>query len=150
MPKDITIDLEKTNRAWLESIGGMKLTVQPSPFDVPQTIRIKEPAKPWLRSKRLVINFEYLAREPVENRVIGSGLRASVGKTSHRFYSLSIDPTVVPERSRTSPDRLSNWLASAVRRFSYRYPDSHRRQNYLLTRKAIHEAGQAVFELIQP
>jgi len=143
----LRLNYAQLNRPWTEEVGGLMLSVQPSPFDVPRTVRFSSRARRWLRPSKRTISFEYLGHEPVITRAALPGLRVVLGQSSHRIYGLNIDIDQVPQQSRSSASEFSSWITKGLRALPKTFRTDLRARNYLLAEEVIHETRDQIFEL---
>jgi hypothetical protein len=148
MTKRFSLNIDELNRPWREQLGGVRISVQPSPFDVPNTIHFSTAAKHWLQPRQYHIQFEYVGNEPLMTRPLKHGLRVTIGKASRRLYGLTINLDAIPPQSKRSPNEFLRWLTDAIRSYSEKYPDAHRTRNYVLAEEALQQAGEELFELV--
>jgi len=76
-----------------------------SPFDVPKSIV----ASYSLEKKLLDVHFKYITNESCRNMLLQHGIRASIGKNSHRLYALSL-----PMREPADSRFILNSVTSAI------------------------------------
>src|SRR5262245_14607976 len=106
-----------------EKVSGADVEVALSPFDVPTAARsYRDP------DSRFVIEFKYLSEGEPREELREGDVTVSMGKTSHRLYSLIVDMRALPEsdsiallraRFKRVIDRLSGAQPSKVRSGSY-------------------------------
>lgn len=149
MTTTLELDVDKLNRPWTRDLSGTRVSVQPSPFDVPKAIQFHETRGSWLRPRQYVIKFKYLATEPLRGERLGEGVTVSVGKSSRRVYALSLEPKLIPDAFKGSAKAFSGWLAEAIANYSSKHADRLRERNHKLAQEALVQAGIPLFELVK-
>ncbi len=112
-------------------IGGVKVELLVSPYDVPEAMRVRYVSE----LKRLVIEFKYIdADEPIDAQNDDQHLTLYIGRNSKRLFKVEIDvdglsSKEISERTMTAIDRLINKSKSIS------FLD-----NYKLARRAVHNS----------
>lgn len=143
-----TLELGGLARTSFEAFDGLRFAADPSPFDVPRGISVYAERRLWGHSTWVVIELEYLGREPLRSYRVSSGVEVKQGARSKRLHSIHIAPKAVPALAQLTSAAFSRWIAEMARRSAQTHPAPHRRRHYLLARRAFEQASPAVYGLL--
>lgn len=143
MSEWVELDADDLNPPRTETFQGVQINVFLSPYDVPEGVRGYSEKSGWF-----VIEFKYIAEEPLRRERPEPHLVLRVGKNSGRLYKIEVDVGALGAQAVALnvcvPELVSTAIDSLKR-------DRHRRgENYDLAKKVISDRKEQVFKELAP